>query len=129
VTLLLQAHSGFRYVVLLLGALSAAYALYGLVARRPVDRVMMRLASAFAGAFHLQILLGLALLFSSSAVRFVPAHAFTLIFAAACSQIVPSVMRRRLPERRTHLPYLVSALAALGLTAVGILAVGSPILG
>jgi hypothetical protein len=129
VTFLLQAHSGFRYLVLLLGALTVLYALYGVVTKRPVARPMMVLASSFAGAFHLQIVLGLAVLFSSSVVRFVPAHVITLLFAAACAQIVPSVMRRRRPERRAHFPYLIGALAALALAAAGILAVGSPILG
>jgi hypothetical protein len=128
-TILLQAHSGFRYVVLLLGLATICYALFGLVARRPLGRAMMGLSSAFAGAFHLQILLGLAVLFSSTAVRFVPAHVITLLFAAVCAQLVPSVMRRRRPERRTYAPYLIGALAALALAAAGILAVGSPILG
>lgn len=128
-TILLQAHSGFRYVVLLLGAATVLYALFGVITKRPVGRPMMRLASGFAGAFHLQILLGLAVLFSSSVVRFVPAHVITLLFAAVVAQIVPSVMRRTRPERRTHLPYLVSALTALGLAAIGILALGRPVLG
>jgi hypothetical protein len=128
-TMLLHAHSGFRYVVLLLGAATVLYALFGAATKRPVGRAMMKLASAFAGAFHLQILLGLALLFTNSVVRFNPAHVITLLFAALVAQIVPSVMRRRPPDARTYTPYLIGSGVALALAIAGILALGRPVLG
>ena len=128
-TALLYAHSGFRYVVLLLGVATVLFALYGVIIRKPVGRPMSALASAFAGAFHLQILLGLAVIFTSTFSSIVIGHVITMIFAAACAQIVPSVMRRRPPASRTYLPYLVGSLLAVGLAVAGIMALGRPILG
>jgi hypothetical protein len=76
-----------------------------------------------------QILLGLGVLFSG---RFGPqliGHIFMMLFAAACAQIVPSVMRRRQSEKRTYLPYFVATLAAIALAAAGVMALGRPVLG
>jgi hypothetical protein len=128
-TALLYAHSGFRYVVFLLGVLTVVYALYGLFGRRPVDRTMRILGAAFAGSFHLQILLGLSVLLTGRFSGMVIGHLMMMLLAAATAQIVASVMRRRPAERRTHAPYLVGALAALGLAAAGVMALGRPILG
>ena len=124
-----MAHSGWRYVVLLLGLICAGYALYGAMTKQPVGRPMMRLASAFAGAFDLQIVMGMLLLFSGRFSSVVIGHFFTMLFAAACAHIVPSVMRRRKPEARSYIPYLVGTLLALGLIALGIMALGKPIVG
>jgi hypothetical protein len=126
---LFYAHSGFRYVVFLVGVLALGYALYGLLTRRPMDRRMAILGAAFAGCFHLQILLGLALIFMGQFSGIVVGHVMMMIFAAASAQIVPSVMRRRPMEKRTYLPYVVAATAALGLAAAGVMALGRPVLG
>ena len=58
------AHSGLRYLVLLAGVLTLGYALYGAVAGLTYDRTMLRLARAFMALTHLQLLLGVALLFT-----------------------------------------------------------------
>lgn len=126
---LFYAHSGFRYVVFLAGVLALGYALYGLVSRRPVDKTMRILGAAFAGCFHLQVLLGLALIFTGRFSGMVAGHVLMMVFAAAAAQIVPSVMRRRPPEKRTYAPYLVGALVSLALAAAGVMALGRPVLG
>jgi hypothetical protein len=128
-TFLFHAHSGFRYIVLLLGAAAFLYALYGLLTGRPVDARMRILGGLFAGAFHLQILLGIALLFSGTFGAMVAGHVLLMVFAAACAQLVPSVMRRRPPEKRTYLPYAIGTVAAIALAVFGILAIGRPVLG
>ena len=126
---LLGAHSGIRYLVLLTGLAALSYALYGVATRRPYDRIMARLGSLFAGTLHLQILVGIGLVFSG---RFAPAvgpHIMTMLLAAAVAQIVPSVMRRRRPEARSYAPHVVNAAVALGLVVLGVLALGRPLLG
>jgi heme A synthase len=126
---LLNAHSGLRYLILLGGVLTVLYAAFGMAARRPYDKPMRILASSFVGTMHLQILLGLALLFSG---RFQPAltgHIFMMLFAAAAAQIPVSVMRRRPEEQKSYLPHGIGALAALAMIAAGILAIGRPIVG
>lgn len=118
------AHSGVRYLVLLAGVAALAYAVRGLVARRPYDRTMLGLASAFAGLTHLQVLLGVALLFTGRFYAALTGHIALMVFAAVAAQIVPSVMRRRQPADRGYGPHVVAILVALTLMVVGILAIG-----
>jgi hypothetical protein len=121
--ILYYAHSGVRYLVLLAGLLALAYALYGLATRRAYDPRMRILGGVFAGLLHLQILLGIGVLFTG---RFNPAlggHVVMMVFAAVAAQIVPSVMRRRPMAERAYGPHVVGTLAALALIVAGILAV------
>lgn len=127
--MLLHAHSGFRYLVLLTGALVLAYALFGAVTRRPHDKTMRILGAAFAGSLDLTVLLGIGLLFTG---RFYPAvgiHAGFMVFAAIVGHIVPAVMKRREQERRSYGPYVVATAVAMALVVTGITMLGRPIMG
>ena len=126
---LLYAHSGFRYVVFLVGVIALLYAVFGLATRRPMDMRMRVLRAAFAGCFDLQILLGLSLIFTGRFSGQVAGHFMLMIFAAVVAHLVPSVMRRRPPERRSWGPYVVGILVSLALAATGVLALGRPVLG
>lgn len=122
-------HSGFRYLILLLGVATILYALFGAITKRPYDKPMRALSSGLAGAMHMQILLGFALIFSG---RFYPAvaiHFLTMLLAAASAQIPVSVMRRRPAEEKSYLPHAIWAGVALGLIAAGLMAIGRPIVG
>ncbi len=122
-------HSGFRYLILLLGIATVLYALFGAITKRPYDKPMRALSSGLAGAMHLQILLGFALLFSG---RFSPAiaiHFLVMLLAAASAQIPVSVMRRRPAEEKSYLPHAIGAAVALALIAAGLVAIGRPIVG
>ena len=124
-----MAHSGIRYLVLLAGVLCAAYALVGWVTKRPYDRAMRGLASGFAGLLHLQILLGLVVVFTRGFYPALMGHITMMIAAAVVAQIPVSVMRRRPEEARTYAPHAVTALAALALIAAGVMAIGRPLVG
>lgn len=122
--MLLHAHSGLRYLILLAGFAALIYAVVGLVTGAPYRKPMRTLATIFAGSLHLQVLLGLALLFSD---RFYPAligHIFLMILAAVVAQVVPSIMRRRADDQRTYLPHVISVAVALGLIWTGIASIG-----
>ena len=126
----LNAHSGLRYLILLGGVLTVLYATYGVASGRAYDKTIRILASAFAGTIHLQILLGLALLFSGAGFQPVLiGHISMMLFAAAAAQIPVSVMRRRPQEAKSILPHDIGALVALALIAGGILAIRPSIFG
>jgi 4-amino-4-deoxy-L-arabinose transferase-like glycosyltransferase len=122
--MLFYAHSGLRYLVLLAGLATLVYALAGIIVRAPYKRPMRILSTIFAGTLHLQVVMGLALLFTG---RFYPqliGHIFLMVLAAVAAQVVPSIMRRRPEEQRSYLPHAVSAIVALGLIYFGVVAIG-----
>jgi hypothetical protein len=125
----MHAHSGLRYLILLGGVLTALYAIYGVVTGRSYDVRMRILSSSFVGTIHLQLLLGLALLFSGRFQPAVTGHIFMMMFAAAAAQVPVSVMRRRPEEMKSYLPHAIGTIAALALIAAGIMAIGRPIVG
>jgi hypothetical protein len=126
----LNAHSGLRYLILLAGVLTVLYATYGIVSGRAYDKTIRILATSFAGTIHLQILLGLSVLFSGAGFQPVLiGHFSMMLFAAATAQIPVSVMRRRPEEAKSYLPHGVGALVALALIAGGILAIRPSVFG
>lgn len=127
--MLLSAHSGLRYLVLLLGVLVAAYAAYGMITKRPYDKRMRLLAAAFTGSLDLTVLLGIAYLLTSQFYPQLGGHIVMMVLAVAVAHVVSVVVRRRPPEERTYAPHLVSALIVLAIVAFGIMAIGRPIVG
>jgi len=127
---MLIAHSLIRYLVLLLGVGVTGYALRGVVTRSPYDGRMRMLGGLFALSIHLNLLVGLAALFGRPFQPYVMGHIIPMVFAAVVAQIVPSVMKTRPMEARTHLPHLVAAVVAIALVIWGIVALpGGTILG
>lgn len=126
--MLFQAHSGIRYLVLVAGLFALAYAAFGLVTGRSYDRGMKILASSFVGLLHLQILLGVGVIFTRGFDMVLVGHITMMIFAAAVAQVTSSIMKRREPEERSYTPHLVATAVALGLIVGGIMAIGRPIL-
>lgn len=124
-----MAHSGVRYLVLLFGAACALYALVGWATGRPYDRTMRVIASIFAGTLHLQILLGVVVVFTNGFYPALMGHILTMVIAAVVVQLPVSVMRRRPEEQRTYPPHAVSALIALALIWAGVAAIGRSLLG
>lgn len=126
--MLFQAHSGIRYLVLLAGLLALGYAAFGLVTGRRYDRGMRIFASSFAGILHLQILLGVGVIFTRGFTMALIGHITMMIFAAVVAQVTSSVMKRREPEERSYTPHLVATAVALMLIVGGIMAIGRPVL-
>lgn len=127
---MLIAHSLIRYLILLLGVGVTVYALRGVVTRSPYDNRMRVLGGVFALSVHLNLLVGLAALFGRPFQPYVMGHIIPMVFAAVVAQIVPSVMKTRPMEARTHAPHLVSAVVAMALLIWGILALpGGTVLG
>ncbi|MEJ2538371.1 MAG: hypothetical protein P8188_00080 [Gemmatimonadota bacterium] len=127
--MLLYAHSGIRYLVILAGLAVVGYALVGVVGKRPYDSRMRVLGGIFAMFLHLNVLLGLGLLFTRPFAPYLIGHISLMVFAAVAAQVVPSVMRRRPMEERTWMPHLVSGVVSLGLIVAALMAIGAPIFG
>ncbi len=127
--MLLSAHSGLRYLVLLLGLIVIVYAAHGLATKRPYDQRMRILATAFTGTLDLTVLVGVAHLFTSTFYPQLAGHLTMMILAVVIAHIVSVVQRRRSLEQRTYGPHVVGTAVVLAIVAFGILAIGRPIVG
>ncbi|HSP78656.1 MAG TPA: hypothetical protein VLQ93_09015 [Myxococcaceae bacterium] len=124
---LFYAHSGLRYLVLLMGLVAVAYFLCGLATKRPVDKSVRIIGSSFIGFLDLQILLGLILV---TQWPFYPAlwgHIVMMVLAAAVAHTLLAINRRR-PNPNWALP-LAGVGIALLLVIGGILAIGRSLVG
>ena len=126
--MLFAAHSGLRYLVLVAGLFVVLYALVGFFGKREYSTAMARLATVFTGLLHLQVLTGVATLFSRPFYTQLIGHFFLMLLAAGVAQLTTSVTRRRPPEQRSYGPHLVGGLAALALVAAGVMAIGRGVL-
>ena len=128
--MILAAHSGFRYLVLLLGIVVIGYALYGVATKRPYDKTMRILSAAFTGVLDLTALVGLAtLMFGVSFYPRLSGHIVMMIFAVVIAHVISVVMKRRPVEERTYMPHVVGTVIILALLSAGIMAIGRPIVG
>lgn len=128
--MLYMAHAGLRYLILLAGLAVVVRAIHGMATSARYDKAMRVLGGVFAGLIHLQVLLGLGLLFTRQFYPALMGHLMLMILAAVVAQVVPSVMRRRPEGERTFAPHLVGTLVALLLIVAGILAIpGASIFG
>ena len=122
-TLLFKAHSGLRYLVLVMGLVALAYFVYGFATKRPVDKKVRILGSSFAGMLDTQILLGLVLLGAGWPFRPMLWGHLTLMLLAAVLAHVLLVINRKRPQPGFLLP-LIAVGGALLLIVGGILAIG-----
>lgn len=128
--MLLHAHSGFRYLVLLMGIVMIAYAAYGLMTKAEYGKQMRVLSAIFTGVLDLTVLLGFVNLFVGRG--FYPqlgGHIVMMTLAAVLAHVIHGVMKRRPAEARTFMPHLVGTLVVLVCIVGGILAIGRPIVG
>ena len=122
--MLYAAHSGIRYLVLLIGLAVVLYGLWGLIGKRPYAPVIGKLATVFTGLIHLQIALGIGVLITRPFGSQVISHLLMTVLAAVVAQGTTSVVRKRPVEEKTYGPHVVGAVLALALIAGGIMAIG-----
>lgn len=127
--ILFHAHSGLRYLVLLVGVLVIAYAAYGVVTGRPYDKTMRILSAVFTGVIDLTALAGVSYLFVGTFYPQLGGHIVTMVLAVVVAHVVSGVMKRRPMSERTYMPHLIGTVVVLGLVATGIMAIGRPIVG
>ena len=127
--MLLQAHSGFRYLVLLMAVVVIAYAAYGLATKRPYDKQMRIFSAMFVGVTDLTVLLGFVNLFTGTFYPQLGGHIVMMILAAVLAHVVHGVMKRRPPEAQTYMPHIVGTLIVLACVVGGIMAIGQRVVG
>lgn len=119
---LLHAHSGLRFLILLLGALNVASLGVALAQKKPFAKLHRILGSAFAGSLHLQVVLGVTMVAMG---RYYPAligHMVMMILAAVIAQVAMSLNRRR--EVPTLTLPLLGVVAALLCIVGGVMSIG-----
>ena len=94
--MLFYAHSGLRYLVLLMGLVALVFFAYGLATKRPVDKLVRILGSSFVGMLDLQVLLGILLVFTWPVVDGrILTHMVTMLLAAGLTHVLLVVNRKR----------------------------------
>lgn len=119
---LFHAHSGLRFLILLLGALNVVVLGLGLVQKQPFGKIHRFLGASFAGSLHLQVVLGATMVFMG---RYYPAligHMVMMVLAAVIAQLAMSVNRKR-STPGLSLP-LAGVLVALVCIAGGVMSIG-----
>ena len=119
---LYHAHSGLRYLVLLLGMVNIAVLAIGLVQKAPFGKLHRILGAIFAGMLHLQVLLGVGMVVLGRYYPQLIGHIAMMLIAAITAQATMSINRRR-PEPGFALP-LVGVLVALVCITGGVMAIG-----
>ena len=127
--MILNAHSGFRYLVILAGLIVIGYAALGMVTGRPYDKTMRITSAVFTGLVDVTVLLGVVTLLSGTFYPALAGHITMMVLAAIIAHVVSVVVKRRPEEERTYAPHLVGTLVVLGLIAAGIMAIGRPLVG
>ena len=125
-------HSWLRYLVFILGLATFGYALWSLIKRRPYQKVMWDLASAFTVSLYVQIVLGFFLIFSTTNRFFDRSLGIHMVFsmvAAVLAQMTYSANRRRPREERSYAVHVWGAGLAMALVLAGILVIRNSIFG
>ena len=123
-TALYHAHSGIRYLVLLLAIVAVAMFLHGYLTRRSpgkADRITM---AAFTGVLDLQILLGIGLIAAGIFYGALMGHLMMMILAAVSAHAAGVMARKATDSRRAHAIRLVGVALALVLIVGGVMAIG-----
>lgn len=121
-TALLHAHSGLRFLVLLLGVVNALVLSWGLLQKQAFSRMHRLLNASFVGALHLQVVLGLVAVAMGRWFPALAGHIAMMIVAAVAAQAAIS-MNRRKATPGLRLPLMGVAIALLCIVA-GVMAIG-----
>jgi len=125
-------HSWLRYAVFLLGLAAFGYALSGLIGKRPYQKLMWDLASAFTFSLYLQIVIGFFLIFATTnrfLDRYLGLHMILSSAAVVLAHMTYSTNRRRSREDRNYGIHVWGVGLSMALVLAGILAIRNSIFG
>jgi hypothetical protein len=123
------AHSGLRYLVLLVGLVALFYYAYALAGRKQPDRASSLIGSIYVGLLDLQILLGIVLMATGIFYGALIGHLAMMLLAAAVAHVAFIAAKRTVAPGRHHIYRLAGVAASLILILMGIMAIGRAIIG
>lgn len=122
-----NAHSGLRYLIFLVGLLTALIALVGMAQKQPVSRSGLTLLRVFVVLLDIQLVLGVVTLISGRFYMQLIGHLVMMVAAIAMAHLAAARLRQAAPEARGNGQLLTGALIPLALIVAGILAIQRPI--
>jgi hypothetical protein len=123
-TVLFQAHSGLRFLVLLAGAIALAVLAWGWSGRRPFAGQSRASMAVFAGVLDLQVLLGVGLLLTRPFYGALMGHLMMMFAALGVVHALSVYARKQEDARRGHAVALAGVVLALLLVVGGIMSIG-----
>lgn len=126
-TIVFYAHSGIRYLVLLVAVAALAYLLFGLATRRDFDKLAGALTGAYLGLLDLQVLIGVALYLLFPSRPALIGHAVMMLAAVTVGHVA-NIMNKRREQKSCGVAFGGVAVSLL-LVVGGIMAIGRAILG
>lgn len=122
-----NAHSGLRYLVLLLAVLTALVALAGFIRKQPASNAGLTLLRIFTIVLDIQVLLGIVTLVTRSFYAQLMGHLVMMVAAVAVAHLGAIQLKKATPELRGSGRLLAASLIPLLLIIAGILAIQRPI--
>jgi hypothetical protein len=128
--MIFMAHSGLRYLVLLLGVLAVVLAIGALRAgpTSGAGRTAAQVFRVFVVLLDIQVLLGIAVVFTRPFVPLYIGHIVMMVLALGLAHVLSAQVKRRAPEQRSPALILAGAGVPLLLVLGGIMALGRPVL-
>jgi len=126
-TIVFYAHSGIRYLVLLVAVAALAYLLFGLATRRDFDKLAGALTGAYLGLLDLQVLIGVVLYLLFPSRPALIGHAIMMLAAVTVGHVANIMNKRR--EQKSYGVAFGGVAVSLLLVGGGIMAIGRAIIG
>ena len=120
---LFAAHSGTRYLVLLVGLIAIVWFVWGLGTNRPFSRPAPAMFAVFVGLLDLQALMGIVLLIGGQRPPEIWGHVACMVLAL----VLAHSMKKASRDSTAYARPLLGVAGSLALIVVGILAIGRPI--
>lgn len=119
---LFHAHSGLRFLILLLGVVHLVVAALALAKKQPPGKASRVLASVFMVLVHLQLVVGLGVLMARGFYPALIGHIVMMVLAAAAATALPAINKRK--AQPSAALALAGTLVTLLLIVGGIFAIG-----
>ena len=126
-TIVFYAHSGIRYLVLLVAVAALAYLLFGLATRRDFDKLAGALTGAYVGLLDLQVLIGVVLYLLFPSRPALIGHAVMMLAAVTVGHVANIMNKRR--EQKSYGVAFGGVAVSLLLVVGGIMAIGRAVIG